>query len=116
MVEGKKKFINKTGQNINITMFIRAGGTPKDIGGTQVVSVEANGQVEVIYEGEPGPLGYAYLNGLLIEWQVGKDMIGVSKKVVERGDPWDNTLNTNDTVTISALSAGTLNATGSNTN
>jgi hypothetical protein len=59
-------------------------------------------------------LGYVYLNGLLIEWQEGSDMVGVSKKVGQRGDAWDDTLNTNNTVTISAVSAGTLSVSGSN--
>ena len=115
MAEGKKKFINNTDKNINISMFIRSGGSPKDEGGIEVVSVAAHAQVEYIYEGEPGSLGYVYLNGLLIEWQEASEMVGVSKKVVVRGDAWDNTLNTNDTVTISALSTGILSASGSNT-
>lgn len=114
MVEGEKKFINKTNKNINITMFIRAGDNPQDEGGTEMVSVAANGRVEVVFEGEPGSLGYVYLNGLLIEWLEGSDMIGVSQKVVERGDAWDNILNTNAVITISTLSAGTLKASGTN--
>lgn len=116
MAEGRKTFVNQTDKNINITMFIRAGDSPEDEGGSEIVSVSAHGQVEYIYEGEPGSLGYVYLNGLLVEWQEGSDMIGVSRKVVTRGDAWDNVMNTNNTVTISSLAAGRLGASGSNTN
>ena len=115
MAEGTKKFINQTDKNINITMFIRAGDSPADEGGTEMVSVAGLGQVEAVFEGEPGSLGYVYLNGLLIEWQEGEDMVGVSRKVVARGDSWDNALNTNNTVTIAVLLGGTLDAFGSNT-
>ena len=115
MKEGMKKFINPTDKQINITLFIREGDSPDDEGPTDVVTVPAKGNGEYVYEGEPGSEGYVFLNGLLIEWQEGSDMIGVSRKVVQRGDAWDNTLNTANTVTIAALSAGTLNASGSNT-
>ncbi len=114
MAEGTKTFVNESGKNINITMFIRAGDSPQDEGGTEVVSVDSGEQVEAVYEGFTGSLGYVFLNGLLIEWQKDTDMVGVSRKVVQRGDAWDNTLNTNDTVVISALAAGTLDASGTN--
>ena len=116
MKEGRKTFVNETGKNLNITMFVRAGGTPQDQGGTEEVSVATGQQIEAIYEGFPGAEGYVFLNGLLIEWRSGPNMIGVSQKVVDRGDAWDNTLNTNDTVTITSVSAGTLDASGSDTN
>jgi hypothetical protein len=116
MAEGWKTFINHTDKNINITLFVRAGDSPQDEGGTEMVSVAKNGgRVEQIYEGAPGSLGYVYLNGLLMEWQEGSDMVGISRKVGTRGDTWDNVLNTNDTVTIFALTGGTMNASGSNT-
>ncbi len=117
MKEGKKIFVNETGKDLNITMFVRAGGNPADEGGTETVFVGASAPpVEAIYEGFPGAEGYVFLNGLLIEWAEGSDSVGVSKRVGEnsRGDAWDNTLNTNDTVTIAAVGAGSLNASGSN--
>ncbi len=114
MAEGMKKFINQTDKNIDITLFLRSGDSPQDEGGTEVVSVAPHGQVEYVYEGEPSSDGLVFLNGLLIEWQEGSDMVGVSRKVVQRGDAWDNTLNTNNTVIIAELSAGTLDASGSN--
>ena len=116
MKEGKKTFVNHSGRDLNITMFIRTGGNPQDEGGTEMVSVRKGGQVEGIYEGYPGPEGYVFLNGLLVEWQEGSDMVGVSRKVgaQNRGDAWDSTLNTNSTITISEVGAGTLDAQGSN--
>ena len=114
MKEGKKTFVNETGKDLNITMFIRSGGNPEDKGDTEMASVPSGGQVEAIYEGFPGPEGYVFLNGLLIEWKEDTDYVGVSRKVGQRGDAWDNTLNTNDTVIISAVAAGVLNASGTN--
>ena len=114
MAEGMKTFINHTDKDLNITMFIRAGDSPLDEGGTEMVSVAKHGRVEAVYEGEPGSVGYVFLNGLLLEWQEGNNMTGVSQKVVTRGDHWDNTLNTNSTVTITDLKGGSLQASGSN--
>ncbi len=116
MAEGSKTFINNTDKDVNITLFIRAGDNPQDEGGIEMVSVPKHGgRVDQIFDGDPGSLGYVYLNGLLIEWQAGPDLIGVSRKVATRGDAWDNVLNTNDTVTISSLAGGVLDASGSNT-
>ncbi|KAA3663359.1 MAG: hypothetical protein DWQ04_10910 [Chloroflexi bacterium] len=116
MAEGSKTFINHTDKDVNITLFVRDGDSPQDKGGTELVSVPKHGgHVTMIYSGDPGSLGYVYLNGLLVEWQEGPDMVGVSRKVAQRGDAWDNVLNTNDTVSISALTSGTFMASGSNT-
>lgn len=114
MAEGRKTFINHTDKTINITAFIREGGSPEDTGNSQIMTLLSGQHAEMIYVGEPGPSGYVFLNGLLIEWQEGSDLVGVSRRVVVRGDAWDNTLNTNSTVTISNLSAGILDAEGSN--
>lgn len=114
MAEGTKTFINHTDKDLNITMFIRAGDSPQDEGGTEMVSVAKHSRVEAVYEGVSGSAGYVYLNSLLFEWQEGNNMTGVSQKVVTRGDGWDNTLNTNSTVTITSLTAGDLHASGSN--
>ncbi|HMB92353.1 MAG TPA: hypothetical protein VKP65_15985 [Rhodothermales bacterium] len=114
MTESRKIFINHTDKDINITLFIREGNSPEDEGGTEMVSVSKHDSVEMIYEGEPGSDGYVFLNGLLIEWSHGNNLVGVSRRVVTRGDLWDNTLNTHDTLTISDLEAGTLSASGSN--
>lgn len=115
MAEGRKKLINMTDKNIHITLFIRDGDNPQDQGGIETVPVAAFGTAEIFFDGDPGSLGYVYLNGLLIEWQEDYDMVGVSRKVVVRGDALDNALNTNDTVTIQQVSAGLLDAFGSNT-
>jgi hypothetical protein len=114
MAEGRKKFINQTDKDINITLFIRAGDNPEDEGGTEMVSVSKHDSVEMIYEGDAGSDGYVFLNGLLVEWSDGNNLVGVSRKVVTRGDAWDDKLNTNDTLTISDLEAGTLTSSGSN--
>ena len=114
MAEGTKTFVNETDKDINVTMFIREGGSPEDEGGTEVVSVRAGGQTEAVYEGELGPEGFVFLNALLIEWEYDTNRVGVSRRVVRRGDAWDATLNTNDTVIISSLSAGTFDAHGTN--
>lgn len=115
MAEGRKKLINMTNKSIHITLFIRDGDEPQDQGGIETVPVAAFGMADIFFDGDPGSAGYVFLNGLLIEWQEGSDMVGVSRKVVVRGDALDNALNTNDTVTIQQVSAGSLDAYGSNT-
>lgn len=114
MAEGRKKFINQTDKDINITLFIREGNNPEDEGGKEMVSVSKHDSVEMIYEGEPGSDGYVFLNGLLVEWSHVNNLVGVSRRVVTRGDEWDNKLNTHDTLTITDLEAGTLTSSGSN--
>lgn len=114
LVEGMKTFVNQTTDDIIVTMFIREGNSPDDIGNTQSVAVASGAQVKAVYEGYAGSDGYVFLDGLLVEWADGGNYIGVSRRVVQRGDAWDNILNTNDTVKIHAVAAGTLNATGTN--
>ena len=117
MAEGKKTFINNSGKDITLTLFIREGDSPTDEGGKEsydLGSSAPNNELEVVYVGEAGSEGYVYLNALLAEWQDGGDKVGVSKRVVTRGDAWDNLLNTNNTVTIDSLTAGQLDAAGSN--
>lgn len=114
LVEGMKTFVNQTADDIIVTMFIREGNSPDDIGNTQSVSVASGGQVKTVYEGYAGSDGYVFLDGLLVEWADGENYIGVSRRILQRGDAWDNTLNTHDTITIHTLAAGTLAATGSN--
>ena len=115
MKEGKKFFINKTGKNLELTIFIRSGGSPEDQGGTDSIQLTKNpSPVEYIYEGYPDELGYVYLNGFLAEWKEGSDLIGTSQRVATRGDSWDNILNTNSTITISSVSGGAITANGSN--
>lgn len=116
MAEGEKTFINQTAKKINVTLFIRGGDDPKDAGGTKSVSIGVQGSITAVYEGQPGSEGEVYLNGLLIEWQEGPTWVGVSKKVINRGDSWDETLNTNDTINLSAVASGIFNASGSNQN
>lgn len=110
MIDGRKRFINQTDKDLNIVIFIREGSNPEDEGGRKSLSVAAQGTVEVIYTGEPGEEDIVFLNGLLIEWMEGTELIGVSRRVVSRGDTWDNVLNTNEVVVIAALSAGIFEA------
>ncbi len=117
MAEGKKTLINNSGKDITVTLFIRDGDSPRDEGGHESYDLSASApgnELEVIYVGDAGSLGYVYLNALLAEWAEGANMVGVSRRVVTRSDAWDDLLNTNDTVTIDSLTAGQLDATGSN--
>lgn len=114
MAEGRKTFVNDTDKPLVITLFIRAGDSPADAGGTEVVNVGPHNSQIMIFEGVAGSAGYVFLNGLLIEWPEGPDLVGVARRVVVRGDAWDATLNTNERITISQLAAGTLDAVGSN--
>lgn len=117
MSEGEKRFVNASGKDVTVTLFIRAGDSPQDEGGTEAYDIAASGpnqEIHVIYEGEPGGEGYVFLNALLVEWAEGGDKVGVSRRVVRRGDAWDDTLNTNSTITIQSLGAGTFAASGSN--
>ena len=114
MKEGRKWIHNQTKHDLTITLLIREGSSPEGIGGTEQVWVPGGATEEVIYLGNPGGEGYVFLNGLLVEWEDGSDYAGVSRRVKQRGDAWDSTLNTNNSITISSVGAGTLSASGSN--
>ena len=117
MGEGMKTIVNDSGIDITITLFIREGDSPSDEGGTEAYDVGArspDNSIEVVYEGYPGSEGYVFLNALLVEWAEGGDKVGVSRRVVTRGDAWDDVLNTNSTITVAALGAGRFDAQGSN--
>lgn len=114
MDEGMKWIHNQTGHDITVTLFIRSGGNPQDLGGTEQTEIPRGASQEVVYVGYPGAEGYVFLNGLLVEWEEGGNYVGVSKRVKQRGDAWDATLNTNNTLTIDSVSAGSLPVSGSN--
>ena len=117
MAEGTKTLINNTGSDITVWLLIREGDSPEDEGAHENFDLGATSpynQLEAVYEGYPGSEGYVFLNGLLVEWADGGDKVGVSLRVVSRGDTWDDTLNKNDIITINSVSAGQLSASGSN--
>ena len=91
-----KNLINRSGQDVFVTLITRNGEDPANTGVSITIEIKAGQTMQVEYGNESNP----FLNGC-----------GVSLVIAQRGDDYDATLNTNDTLTIE--SSGRV--TGSNT-
>jgi hypothetical protein len=105
---GSKILINKTSHNLTVTLQTRIGDQPSGHGPPVTVHLLANGRTTVRYGSEQNP----FLNGLTLSWQLSGSAATQSSTVTKRGSSWDNTLNTDNTLTIGSVSA--LAVTGSN--
>lgn len=94
-----KKIINHSGFHIDVTLLTRVGDDPSQSGTPVTVSLE-NGEMMNVSYGADGP----YLNGLSVAVAGRSSTATYSQLVTRRGGSWDNTLNTNDTLTITDLS------------
>lgn len=93
---GQKRFVNNSGSNLMVTLFVRRGDSPGQEAGTVIFKLNSGAQVSQTYGSDTGSI---FLDGVAVE-------------VVDRGSALDNVLNTNNTITFS--SAGGLTITGSN--
>ena len=103
-----KNLVNQSGTPLSVDLVTREGSDPSHYGSTVHVSLPPNGRQKIEYGSDQNP----YLNGLVISSANGAFANG-SQTVTSRGSSWDNTLNTNNTLTFSGI--GGLNVTGSNT-
>lgn len=108
--EGNKKIVNESGQDFYVKLLTREGDDPANPGPT----VPARGPGYFIPKGGSGVFSYPgpFLNGLTIYWSGTGSHASQSTTVTTRGGSWDDTLNTNDTITIRSVSGPDLS--GSN--
>jgi hypothetical protein len=103
-----KNLTNNSGKELTVTLLTRLGGDPVRSGHPVVVSLKKDERKRVEYGNHENP----YLNGVSLAWQDSGSDVSQMQVVATRGSTWDNTLNTNDTLTISAVNHP--NITGSN--
>lgn len=104
-----KNLVNQSNAPLNIELLTRQGPDPSQYGATVPASLPPGARLQVQYGDAQSP----YLNGVVITSSVGGSFANGSQTVTMPGSPWDNILNTNNTLTFSGI--GGLNVTGSNT-
>lgn len=96
--QGKKKLVNKTDKTLRVYLVPRDGDDPANSGKmVGPFQLAPGGSAIVDYDG-------VFLNGLSINWDNGSDTLaGQSTSVVEKGNAWDATLNTHDTIMFNSV-------------
>ncbi len=103
-----KIVINNSGQDLTVSLLTRQGSDPVHSGETISQYIENKGSYRFQYGNDENP----FLNGVTIAWQNNDSNASQAENVTVRGGAWDNTLNTNDTLTISGATTPAI--TGSN--
>jgi hypothetical protein len=105
-----KILVNKSGTDMsNVALQTRQGSDPSHAGPVVQVGPLKNGESKkVSYGDDQNP----FLNGITIVFASSGSNAEQNQIVTTRGSAWDNTLNTNDTVTFTGASA--MSAVGSN--
>ena len=100
-----KILVNNTGVDIQVRLIERQGDDPANTGGKVDVKVAKGATVRQDYGGP-------FLNGVRIKTETDGKATAKLQTVTVRGSAWDDTLNTNDTLTIGTKPG--MNITGSN--
>ena len=100
---GMKKLINRTGNELMVTLVVRAGDQPDQTAGSVNVEMAAGPDKESGKDGSVQNVSYGndvdiYLNGIETTMIKNGSAIGERRLVIERGSKLDNALNTNDTI------------------
>ncbi|QZT37170.1 hypothetical protein K5X82_18390 [Halosquirtibacter xylanolyticus] len=99
----KKKIINNTEQELEVTLVVREGEKPEKTAGTVNATIPSDlkghgaNQKWVEYGNDTN----IYLNGIDVKLSIGEVDLTTKKKVLGCGKPLDNELNANDTIEIS---------------
>ena len=91
---GRKLFVNNTGKDLQVTLFIRASENPVNSAGTQAFRLSSSQQSWVNY----GTDQNIYLNGISLVGYFNGQVAGTQDFVVNRGSSLDNELNMNNRV------------------
>lgn len=91
---GRKLFVNKTGSDIRVTLFIRSSDNPVNSAGTQAFQLRPSQQNWVDYGNDQN----IYLNGISLVSYFDGQVTGTQDFVVNRGSSLDNELNMNNRV------------------
>ena len=104
-MSGTKQISNQTQKPLEITLIIRDGDNPANTWGDQIVRLAPGESREITYGNANNVV---YLNGLGLR----SGGVFQEQRVETRGDKYDNILNTNSKLTITALPGESVN--GSN--
>ncbi len=107
----EKKLINKSGFDMSVVLFVRSGSDPHHSAGIVTVFLPDGDHKTVPYGSSSDP----FLNGISMRANAkdGGSLVVKREMVTVRGSAWDNTLNTNNTLTIDIINS--VNVKGSNT-
>ena len=99
-MSGSKTLRNETGYPVQVILDVRKGSDPKDHLTNVDVSLDAGETKTVQYGDDANP----YLNGVRYEYDANGVMVRIMQQVTSRGSAWDDTMNTNSTLTLHAMS------------
>ncbi|KPQ32322.1 MAG: hypothetical protein HLUCCA11_21805 [Phormidesmis priestleyi Ana] len=88
---GKKEFENKSKYQIDVIMVVRKSAQPLHTAGTETFSLNPGEKKWVKYGNDTD----IYLNGLTLKSLAGGTVVQDSRITVQRGNKYDNLLNTN---------------------
>jgi hypothetical protein len=91
---GSKLFVNNTGKDLQVTLFIRASDNPANSAGTQAFRLGSSQQNWITY----GTDQNIYLNGISLVGYFNGQVTGTQDFVINRGSSLDNELNMNNRV------------------
>lgn len=100
---GMKKLINRTGNELKVTLIVRRGDHPSETAGTVDVDLaagpnDASGEDKSVQDVSYGDDVNIYLNGIETTMIEDGSAVGKRELVVKRGSEVDNALNTHDTI------------------
>lgn len=99
---GAKTFINNTGKELSVTLYIRMSENPANSAGSKQFNLSV-GQSEYVSYGDAVNI---YLNGISVASISDGAIIAEQEFVITRGSNLDNQLNMNDTVTFTYPGGG----------
>lgn len=103
-----KNVTNQTAKELEVTLIIRKGDDPQNTWGTKDISLESGQSRDVVLPDAANPGGLPFLNGLGLRCGT----LYHEQRVEIHGDAFDNLLNTNSKLAITALPPESI--TGSN--
>lgn len=104
LMAGVKELINRTGNELKVTLIVRKGDSPSKTAGTVEVDLgpEQTGDDRGTDDSHKtvayGDDTNIYLNGFEVQMIVNGSAVGEKRITVDRGSDLDNALNTHDTI------------------
>ena len=106
---GRKTFVNKTGVELYVTLYIRNGASPDGGNAGDKSFILPVGASLVESYGNDSNI---YLNAIRFSWDDSGARLVKEQEVVQRGCWWDDVMNTNSIITFNGV--GRAEVTGSN--
>lgn len=100
-MSGTKSFVNNTGVDLRITLFVRDGSDPTiPDSGRQNFKLAADAKETITYGEETGDV---FLNAIRLRWEEDGAALTYIMRVDERGSWADDLMNTNNVITFEGL-------------